>query len=439
MPRRADFYMSSAAFMAFLENLSITNREDISTTYRRITARLNSDFRAIESDTLYSLQVGSFGRRTAINGISDLDMVYEMPPDDYQRFNAYDGNGQSAILQAIRLSLLKTYNKTLISGDGPVVIVPLKHHQFEVLPAFNNGDGTYTYGETGDGGTWALTKPRQERDAFDSFDKECVGNLRNVAKMLRAWKSTCGAPVGGWLLDTLVYRFFEKHPQWKTATLDDYAILLIAIFEYLEGQDNDGVWYAPGSNDPVTAKGPFTPRAKKALTKLKDALEEQTLLEKCRKWRSVFGRQFELLDEVYKNDLRRVAARVGQHERFIEDEFPINICYDLKIDYEVTEEKVTLWEFMKIPRSHRRLPIGRGLRFYIATCTVPEPYDVYWKVRNRGSNAKGKERGEIMMDAGRRQKIERTAFSGRHYVEGYVIKDGMCVARDRAEVPIVDV
>lgn len=128
----------------------------------------------------------------------------------------------------------------------------------------------------------------------------------------------------------------------------------------------------------------------------------------------------------------------GAHEQFIEDRFPINIGFDLRVDYEVTENKVTLWEFAKIPRRYRRLPVGRGLRFFIAETNVSEPFNVYWKVRNHGQNSRGKERGEIIADGGRREKIERTAFSGGHYVEAYVVKDGICVALDRAEVPIVD-
>jgi hypothetical protein len=282
------------------------------------------------------------------------------------------------------------------------------------------------------------TRPRQERDAFDGFDAECEGNHRKVAKMLRAWKDASGAPLGGWLIDTLAYRFFETYPSWKTAALDDYAELMVAVFEYLAAQDDGGVWYAPGSNDPVSAKGKFTPRAKKALEKLKQALEEDDLLTRTKKWRSVFGRKFDLIEEAYKDDLRKVVARTGAHEQFIEDRFPVNIGFDLRVDYEVTEDKVTLWEFAKIPRRYRRLPLGKGLRFYIADTNVPEPFDVYWKVRNHGPKSRGKERGEITADDGHRRRTEHTAFGGGHYVEAYLVKDGVCVARDRAEVPIVE-
>jgi hypothetical protein len=61
-------------FSEFLGNLAIQNGEIISLRYGELTAALNKRFRETESKTANTLQVGSFGRRTGINGLSDLDM-----------------------------------------------------------------------------------------------------------------------------------------------------------------------------------------------------------------------------------------------------------------------------------------------------------------------------------------------------------------------------
>ena len=66
-------------FSQFIANLAINNTETISLRYGEITAALNKQFRDTESKTANTLQVGSFGRKTGINGISDLDMLYMMP------------------------------------------------------------------------------------------------------------------------------------------------------------------------------------------------------------------------------------------------------------------------------------------------------------------------------------------------------------------------
>jgi hypothetical protein len=76
------------------------------------------------------------------------------------------------------------------------------------------------------------------------------------------------------------------------------------------------------------------------------------------------------------------------------------------------------------------VPKNRNLRFELKT-DVPAPFDVYWKVRNGGSEAAAanKLRGEIRPDDGKLILTETTSYTGTHYVEAYVVKDGIVVAR----------
>jgi hypothetical protein len=78
-----------------------------------------------------------------------------------------------------------------------------------------------------------------------------------------------------------------------------------------------------------------------------------------------------------------------------------------------------------------RLPKQRSLLFKVVDTNVPAPFDVYWKVRNRGSEAAGRSqlRGEIDLDEGHHERRERTLYAGHHYVECYVVKNGVCIAR----------
>ena len=69
----------SDAFQTFLTNLKVDNADTISSRYGEITSACNKRFRDTDSKTANNLQVGSYGRWTAINGISDLDMLYIMP------------------------------------------------------------------------------------------------------------------------------------------------------------------------------------------------------------------------------------------------------------------------------------------------------------------------------------------------------------------------
>jgi hypothetical protein len=46
----------------------------------------------------------------------------------------------------------------------------------------------------------------------------------------------------------------------------------------------------------------------------------------------------------------------------------------------------------------------------------------------------GQLRGEIRVDAGGATKREQTLYRGSHYVECFIVKNGVCVARDRQPV-----
>ena len=78
------------------------------------------------------------------------------------------------------------------------------------------------------------------------------------------------------------------------------------------------------------------------------------------------------------------------------------------------------------------------LRFRVTT-DAPEPYDVWWKVRNRGSEAARDLRGAIFRRGleGRNQHREHTKYAGEHYVEAYVVKDDVVVASDHHRVRIL--
>ena len=74
----------------------------------------------------------------------------------------------------------------------------------------------------------------------------------------------------------------------------------------------------------------------------------------------------------------------------------------------------------------------------VTLCTVGYPYEVKWKVLNRGAEAERRNsiRGQIISSSQPNVRNERTSFRGEHVVECYVVKDGVVVARERIDVPI---
>jgi hypothetical protein len=78
------------------------------------------------------------------------------------------------------------------------------------------------------------------------------------------------------------------------------------------------------------------------------------------------------------------------------------------------------------------------LLFRITDTDVPPPFQVFWKARNNGEEAKriGQLRGEIHPDEGHNQRKESTLYAGHHWMECYIVKDGACVAKAREPVII---
>jgi len=225
-------------FKTFCSNIQVKNTDSISKRYRAITKRLNIDFWDSFSETSHSLYVGSYGRNTAIHGFSDLDMIFRLPYSEWERYNNYNGNGQSALLQAVRNSIKKTYPATNVRGDGQVVVVPFTDGiTFEVVPAFLNEDGSFTFPNANNGGSWKVTNPKPEIDAIRKRNTECNYNLIPLCRMMRAWKNKWNVPIGGLLIDTLAYQFIIQW-EYRDKSYLYYDFMCRDFFLFMAEQDD---------------------------------------------------------------------------------------------------------------------------------------------------------------------------------------------------------
>lgn len=286
------------SFRAFCGGIRVDmeTRSLISLRYRNITQRLNKDFWNKDSNVENSIYVGSYGRRTAINGLSDLDMIFQLPYELFLRYDKYQYNGQSTLLWEIRNSIKKTYANTDISGDGQVVIVRFSDNIiFEVVPVFRNNDDSFKFPNSNGGGYWKKTNPLPEIDAISSMNLKCNYNLKRLCKMARTWKKEWKVPMGGLLIDTLAYNFL-KDWEHKDKSYYYYDWLSRDFFEYLSRQDeNQQYWLAVGSNQQIERKGPFEAKAKKCYKLCLEAIEyesQEYQYTAKSKWREIFGTKF---------------------------------------------------------------------------------------------------------------------------------------------------
>jgi len=269
--------------------------ENISYRYKRITKQLNKDFWDTESEVSHSLYVGSYGRDTDIH-VSDIDILFQLPYAVYEQYNNHEGNGQSALLQAVRNSLKNTYKTSYIKSDGQVIGINFKDGiNFEIVPAFINKGDSYTYPDSNDGGKWRITNPKPEIEEIRKTNNQCKGNLKNLCRMTRAWKDKWDVPIGGLLIDTLAYQFI-KDWKYNDKSFLYYAWITRDFFEFAKNQDpKKQYWFAPGSSQYVYRKGDFEYKAKQAYNIALEALECEGKSQEWlanQKWREIYGTKF---------------------------------------------------------------------------------------------------------------------------------------------------
>lgn len=176
-----------------------------------------------------------------------------------------------------------------------------------------------------------------------------------------------------------------------------------------------------------------------------DAWLEPDKARSLQKWQRIFGDEFERekitqTSEALVKSASALPVLFQNTEQQLTDlgiGLAVQVWYRFRIEGRVVR-KASMGAYMLKNRGNRVLR-NRSIRFQIAECNVPEPFQIYWKVKNRGpeSFANDAVRGQIEKGERIWRNEEPTSFIGPHYVDCYIVKNGVCVAQDRQEVIII--
>lgn len=283
-------------FETFCKNIKMDERtvETISTRYQSITRRLNLDFWGLDSTTSHSFYTGSYGRDTEIY-TSDIDMVMVLPPSLYDRYAYYAGNGKSALLQAVKRSIEKTYPNTDVGGDGQVVQVKFSDGMmFEIVPAFEQSNGTYKYPDSNNGGSWRIMDPKSEMAAFTAMNNRCNKNLKRLCRMARAWNAYNRVGMKGILIDTLAYKFIKDY-EYNDKSYTYYDWMSRDFMQFLYDNHDQAYWYVPGSNWQISRNTYFKNDARIGRDKCCEAIKyakDNMPYSEHSKWREHYGTKY---------------------------------------------------------------------------------------------------------------------------------------------------
>lgn len=295
---------------------------------------------------------------------------------------------------------------------------------------------------------WIESDPREFIKWFNS-KADSKGQLKRIVRYLKAWKDYRKGDLPCGLVFSILaaqYVVFDDR--------DDIALCetLKKIYSALH---QDFACYRPTTpyeenlldDYSETSKQYFLDRLLGFMNSAEKAVDDDTnVAESCKIWQRHFGdKRFSLSDA--KNLSQNFSALTklddcegeivySETEEFVENRYPINIRYELRIDCEITQNGFRTQSLRDLLFQGFPLLANKNLKFSIAKNTCPKPFSVKWKVCNVGDEAFKRNciRGEIF-DRGSCIK-ETSDFKGEHFVECFIIRDGVCVARDKIIVPI---
>ena len=272
----------------------------------------------------YNLTFGSFGRKTKIQPLDDIDLMIGLkgfngkytPHSDYitietdkmpnAKLRSFDDGNNNInsrkILEIFKKELknIPQYKYAEIKRNHEVVTLQLKSGlNFDIVPCFHTTkeiDGREYYLIPNGEGTWKKTDPQMMQDKLSMANQNNNGNVLNQVRLVKYWNKRQTMPsISSYLLETLVLNYYNTYSFANIK--NDFRSSLAYINNTIDQPIND-----PNDIDDNINKLDET-----TITKLKnktcedyhnccDAIELEekgNMAEAKRLWKKIFGDEFD--------------------------------------------------------------------------------------------------------------------------------------------------
>lgn len=380
---------------------------------------------------------GSYAKHTAIrpklyDGKRDVDIVVETSYNSMH--NSID------VIQEIHDTLKEKeiYSNAKIQSHS--VGIELEGISIDVVPVICSNDGErYCIGSS-DCNEWIITDPKGHISWSSEVNVDNSMKYKPIVKILKWWRrSNCPEDTKYPKGITLEKMIADNLPDLDFNIEDHLVGTMQSIVDSYRAYIDAGI--KPIIYDPCISENDLLAKyelidIESFILKLSehlDIINQDGVSNES--WRKIFGKEFPKDDSDAASSFERCAY--NDTEQFIETMFPVQINYNLVIDCNVTQDGWRPFSLSQFLVKGGILRHNKKLDFFIRACNVTRPYNIYWKVRNVGEVAESRNciRGQIYKTDHEHQ-IENTNFYGPHFVECYIVKNGICVARNRIDVPI---
>lgn len=439
-------------FNAFLRDHVNLNQTRINTLQSRVSSLdkfLGDESPLGDLVTDDVIPQGSFAHKTIIRPYTgndfDADVLLPMDEEPDWEPKKYTVELQKA------LEASKRYEGKTTLGKRCVTIDYADDFHIDVVPFVTRPDGN-TYITHRLDNDWIRQDPIALTKWIEESSRVTNGHLIRVIRLVKYLRDRSSLNVASVVLTALLTERVHSF-----AGVDEYqnvATTLVSLVEdlrdYLESMSS-APWVDDriGQNlaDRLTHTGflNLQSQLKTWARKMRAALDAPSN-ESVDKWREVFGDKFgatttaELMLTASAAPIETYEKREAPGEQFLERDHHIPVRIQPGVRFRLvgrmSATRRASGRFRPMSATGNHVPIGRSLSFTVEDCTVPAPYDVYWKVRNAGAEAVERRnlRGEIVK--GGDKITESSSFAGNHWVQAWIVKDGVAIATDVQDVTI---
>lgn len=407
----------------------------------------NEEFRELMTEVVPQ---GSFGHGTIIKpvGTKEFDADILVPMNEVPEWSAaeyiqhlYEAFGRSATYKSMR-SRKKRCVTIDYTGDFHV----------DVVPFVTRFGATYVANRATD--RFELAAPEDFTEWFEGKNRTTNGNLVRVVRLLkylRDHKTRYTVP-SVTLTAALGHLVSESAKLFDPDAYKNVANTLQTLARALANQVENSPGRPPFISDPGTGQNlaerwqddnyqTFRDRFTTYADWIDEAADENDYDNALKAWRRLFGDDFGADAGKASLSASLSPSTTPTSERFLDRDFGIHEKLDPAYQFKTVGYLIPRKGFRNgpLPKRGDRVRKGRSLKFKIESLNVPEPFDVYWKIRNYGDEATHAQslRGDIHKDDGSRTWSESTSYIGHHYVEAMVVKGKICVARSRQDVIVI--
>ncbi|MCK4642910.1 hypothetical protein KAU32_04670 [bacterium] len=260
---------------------------------------------------------------------------------------------------------------------------------------------------------------------------------RDLIKLAKLWKVRNNLEFKTFILEIFVIKIFENYN--KESLASDFVYLLKRLYSDIEtialtdpANLNNKVSNLLSDNEKLLIRA-------NAATALAIINENDEISNSIDDWKKIFHEitsQNQTLVIISSNDLS-----LGRYTHKESPPWRMNLAHNLEIKASVHsgngDTPINMRYNMGRVVSNQRAAIKPDywIKFRAQT-NLAEPFETYWQVVNTGEEAYRNNglRGNIFIGA--KTRWERTLYKGIHWIECYIVKNGICYANDRFIVKI---